>query len=84
VRLADMEALFTREYWLLWMALLAIALFFPVRKLIWVLYVRRAKRGGEVDEAEMHRLRRRAGFTAALICLLFSFIYTHQLFQAGP
>jgi len=79
-----MEALFTRDYWLLWMAVLALALFLPVRKLIWVLYVRRAQRGGKVDEAERRRLLRRAGVTAALICLLFSYLYTHQLFQAGP
>jgi len=79
-----MEALFTRDYWLLWMAVLALALFLPVRKLIWVLYVRRAQRGGEVDEAERRRLLHRAGVTAALICLLFSYLYTHQLFQAGP
>lgn len=79
-----MEALFTRDYWLLWMVILAVALFFPVRKLIWVLYVRRAERGGEVGEAERQRLLRRAGVTAALICFLFSYLYTNQLFQAGP
>jgi len=79
-----MEALFTRDYWLLWMVILAVALFFPVRKLIWVLYVRRAERGGEVGEAERQRLLRRAGITAALICFLFSYLYTNQLFQAGP
>lgn len=79
-----MEALFTRDYWLLWMVILAVALFFPARKLIWVLYVRRAERGGEVGEAERQRLLRRAGVTAALICFLFSYFYTNQLFQAGP
>jgi hypothetical protein len=79
-----MEALFTRDYWLFWMAVLALALFFPVRKLIWVLYVRRAQRRGAVDEAEKQRLLRRAGVTAAMICFVFSYFYTDQLFQPGP
>lgn len=79
-----MEALLTRDYWLFWMAVLALALFFPVRKLIWVLYVRRALRRGTVDEAERQRLLRRAGATAALVCFVFSYLYTDQLFRPGP
>ena len=79
-----MEALFTKDYMLLWMAALALALFFPVRQLIWVLFVRRASKEGEVDEAERQRLKRRAGFTSALLCFVFAFLYTHQLFQDAP
>lgn len=79
-----MEALFTSEYSTLWAVLLAAALFIPVRQLIWVMTVRRARRkGGEekMDAAEMGRLKKRAGFTSALLCLLFSFAYVNVLFK---
>jgi hypothetical protein len=79
-----MEALFTKDYMLLWAFVLALALFFPVRRLIWVIYVRRAARKSEPDEAERERLRRRAGATAALICFVFAFLYTAQLFGNAP
>ena len=76
----------------LWALALALALFFPVRQLIWVLYVRRAQRqaaqeereGQEVDEAEQARLKRRAGVTSGLLCFVFAFIYTAQLFRDTP
>lgn len=79
-----MENLFTREYQYLWTLVLAAALFFPVRRLIWVMQVRRSMRkGGEenVDEAEQVRLKRRAGITAALLCFLFSLFYVGTLFR---
>lgn len=79
-----MDVLFTREFFLLWAALLAVALFFPVRHLVWMLYVRGAERQGETDEAERLRLKKRASVTAALICLVFSFLYTDYLFQERP
>ncbi len=74
-----MEALFTKDYMLLWALVLALALFLPVRRLIWVIYVRRAARQGEPDEAERARLRRRAGWTAALLCFVFSYLYSAYL-----
>jgi hypothetical protein len=79
-----MEALFASEYRYLWAALLAAALFIPVRQLIWVLTVRRAMRkGGEekVNDAEQERLKRRASFTSALMCILFSLAYITVLFR---
>jgi len=63
---------------------MAAAMFFPVRKLIWVQTMRRAlKKGGEenVDEAEEKRLMRRAGATSALLCFLFSWFYVSKLFS---
>ena len=78
-----MEAMFASEYRYLWGALLAAALFFPVRQLIWVLTVRRSiRKGGEekANAAEQERLKRRAGFTSALMCFLFSFAYVSVLF----
>ncbi len=79
-----MEALFTSEYSSLWAILLAAALFIPVRQLIWVMTVRRAvRKGGEekIGAAEQQRLKKRAGVTSALLCLLFSFAYVRVLFE---
>ena len=78
-----MEALFSERYMLFWAVALGVALFFPVRSLIWVLYVRRAMRQGEPGESEQQRLRKRASVTAALLCFLFALLYTSQLFQGG-
>lgn len=78
-----MEALFSNEYRYVWMAALGIALWFPVRNLIWVMTVRRAiRKVGEaaVDEAEQHRLKRRAGATAAILCFLFAVSYVSTWF----
>ena len=84
-----MESLFTASYMPLWALALALALFFPVRQFIWVIYVRRAIRQAEaneaeVDEAEKARLKRRAGVTSGLLCFVFSYFYTSYLFQGAP
>ena len=79
-----MEALFTKPFMSLWALLLALALFFPVRQLIWVIYVRRAMRHAEIDEAERARLKRRAGVTSALLSFVFAYLYASHLFQDGP
>ncbi|MBC8242572.1 MAG: hypothetical protein H8E30_19175 [Alphaproteobacteria bacterium] len=79
-----MENLFTQEYQYLWVIILTIALFFPVRRLIWVMAVRRAiRKGGEenVSDAEQERLKRRAGITSVLLCFLFSLFYVSTLFK---
>lgn len=78
-----MAELFSPQYWLLWAVVLAVALFFPVRQLIWVLYVRRAQnaQGAELDDAEKERLKRRASVTSALLCLVFSLLYTMHLYS---
>lgn len=68
----------------LWAFALALALFFPVRQLIWVIYVRRATRQGEVDEEQRARLKRRAGYTSGLLCFVFAFVYTMHLFRDAP
>jgi len=79
-----MEFLFSPDAKYLWMFVLAVALFFPVRKVIFVMTVRRAiTKGGEenVDEAEQKRLLKRAGFTAGLLCFLFALFYVSRLFK---
>lgn len=76
---------FSSDYWLLWALGLALALFFPVRRLIHVLLVRRAKaKVKDLEEAEIARLKRRASATSALLCLVFSVFYTFQLFSDAP
>ena len=66
----------------LWIALLSTALFFPVRKLIWVLYVRKKQKTQQsVSEEEKISLKKRATFTAILLCVVFSYIYVKQVFN---
>lgn len=79
-----MEAFFSRDYIYFWAFALMVMLFLPVRQLIHVLYVRRAQKTGDPDEAETRRLRKRANVTAALLCFVFSLLYSHQLFQTQP
>ncbi len=74
------------EYRWLWSVALGIALYFPIRQFIWVLSVRRLqrqKKGVLPDEAARESLKRRAGFTSALMCLLFATLYGGIIF-AGP
>ncbi len=68
----------------MWALILALLLFFPIRKIIWVMTVRRAQRkGGAEDEGEQRRLFRRAGVTAAMLSLLFALAYTNYLFGSA-
>ena len=79
-----MMALFTAEYRWLWTAAMTLALFFPVRRLIWVLQVRRAEREHPTDDEQRRAIRRRAGVTAALLSFVFSYFYTGSLLAPGP
>ena len=66
----------------LWIIFLSTALFFPVRKLIWVLYVRKKQKTQElVSEEEKISLKKRATFTAVFLCIVFSYIYVNQVFN---
>ena len=66
----------------LWIILLSTALFFPVRKLIWVLYVRKKQKTQQsVSEEEKSSLKKRATLTALLLCLVFSYVYVKQVFN---
>ena len=65
----------------LWIILLSAVLFFPVRKLIWVLYVRKKQKTQQtVSEEEKIGLKKRATITAILLCIVFSYIYVKQVF----
>ena len=76
-----MEALFSPQYMYIWAAVLALALFLPVRSLIYTLYVRRMMRKEEPSEVDVKRLKKRAGVTAGLLCFVFAVLYTGHLFQ---
>ena len=66
----------------LWIILLSAVLFFPVRKLIWVLYVRKKQKTQQsVSEEEKISLKKRATITAILLCIVFSYIYVKQVFN---
>ena len=66
----------------LWIILLSTVLFFPVRKLIWVLYVRKKQKTQQsVSEEEKIILKKRATFTSVLICIVFSYLYVNQVFN---
>ena len=79
-----MATIFQPQYWLLWGTVLTLLLFFPIRKVIWVMSVRRVQRkGSAADEDEQKRLFRRAGVTSALLSFLFAMAYTNYLFGSG-
>ena len=66
----------------IWIVTLAVALFFPVRKLIWVLYVRKKQKSQTtVSDDEKKNLKKRATFTSVLLCIVFSYLYVTQVFN---
>ena len=66
----------------IWTILLSVALFFPVRQLIWVLYVRKKQKTQEsVSEEEKKSLKKRATLTSVLLCIVFSYLYVSQVFN---
>ena len=66
----------------IWVIILSVALFFPVRQLIWVLYVRKKQKvQTEVSEEEKISLKKRANFTSILLCIVFSYLYVIQVFN---
>ena len=66
----------------LWVILLSTALFYPVRQLIWVLYVRKKQKiQGSVSEDERKVLKKRANFTSVFLSIVFSYVYVTQVFN---
>ena len=66
----------------LWIILLSVALFFPVRQMIWVLYVRRKQKTQKtVLDDEKIVLKKRATLTSVLLCIVFSYLYVTQVFN---
>ena len=78
----DLTAYYITFHDPLWIILLSTVLFFPVRKLIWVLYVRRKQKAQQVvSDEEKKGLKKRATFTAILLCIVFSYFYVKQVFN---
>ena len=66
----------------IWIVLLSTALFFPVRQLIWVLYVRKKQKSQHtVSDDEKKSLKKRATFTSVFLCIVFSYLYVSQVFN---
>ena len=66
----------------IWVVALSSALFFPVRQMIWVLYVRRKQKSQKIVSGEEKKiLKRRATFTSFLLCVVFSYVYVNQVFN---
>ena len=66
----------------IWVLLLSIALYVPVRQLIWVLYVRKKQKTQKVvADEEKKSLKKRATFTSILLCIVFSYLYVSQVFN---
>ena len=66
----------------IWVVVLSLALFFPVRQLIWVLYVRKKQKSQKtVSDDEKITLKKRATFTSILLCVVFSYLYVIQVFN---
>jgi|TARA_Y100000590_G_scaffold453769_1_gene599430 hypothetical protein len=65
-----------------WIIVLSVALFFPVRQMIWVLYVRKKQKSQKtVSDEEKKILKRRATLTSVLLCVVFSYLYVSQVFN---
>ena len=64
-------------------AILAIALYFPANRMIWVMRVRRLEKslGREANEAEREEVRRKTRLLAGIIAVCFSFIFNKMLLQ---
>ena len=66
----------------IWILVLSTVLFFPVRQLIWVLYVRKKQKSQKtISEDEKNFLKKRATFTSVLLCIVFSYLYVTQVFN---
>ena len=66
----------------IWVIILSVSLFFPVRQMIWVLYVRKKQKSQKiVSDEEKKILKRRATFTSFLLCVVFSYVYVNQVFN---
>ena len=78
----DLKSFYIAFHDPLWITILSVVLFFPVRKLIWVLYVRKKQKSQKtVSEEEKKSLKKRATFTSVLLCIVFSYLYVSQVFN---
>ena len=64
--------------------LLAILLYWPVHRLIWVMRVRRleARTGNKPTDEEIEALRLRTRLVTGLIVITFAYIFNHVVFRS--
>jgi hypothetical protein len=69
------------SYYWLWVAALALALFLPVSKLVWVLSVRRLERrlGQPLSDQDRAGQLNRARVLAIVLCVVFSALFNYHL-----
>ncbi len=72
-----MEVLFTPAYKYFWAAILGLALFLPVQRVLFSVMLRRQTRHRDLETAEVTRLQRRSMVFSATLCLVFAVIYTN-------
>ena len=78
----DIESFYIAFHDPIWVVVLTTALFFPVRQMIWVLYVRKKQKSQKiVSDDEKKQLKKRATFTSILLCVVFSYLYVIQVFN---
>ncbi len=78
----DIKSFYVAFHDPIWVLVLTTALFFPVRKMIWVLYVRKKQKSQKtVSDDEKSNLKKRATFTSFLLCVVFSYLYVSQVFN---
>ena len=66
----------------IWVVVLTAALSFPVRQMIWVLYIRKKQKSQQtVSEEEKKILKKRANFTSIFLSIVFSYVYVTQVFN---
>jgi hypothetical protein len=68
-------------FFLVSVSVLAVLLFFPISKLIWVMSVRRLQRklNRELNETELAGQMTRARFVSIFVSLLFSYLFNLNL-----
>ena len=75
----------SHQAYVLWTLALAVALWWPAGRLVWVLSVRRLERklDRKLDANEIDGQKRRAWVISAALCLLFSALFNLRLLNAG-
>jgi len=68
-----------------WVMVLALLLFYPVARLVWVLSVRRLerRRGDRLSDVERRGQLRRAYVISAFVSLMFSALYNFALMRGS-
>ena len=68
----------------IWTLLLFVALYFPIKKILYQLYMKKFFKDNpdkkELDEDIKNKLNKRARFTSILLSFVFSYLYVQNVF----